>query len=222
MKLIDFPDLTGEDQQHRGTESQKLDIPRNIRLRASVLVNLRPTTGIQDLADLMAKGPKEKWGWGNWIGYLMLPLTISSQDDPLEHVRRGKSIIDRKKLSLEPVFTCLGARVVIQTLGVKVASWIANRVLFNTTLAFSNMAGPVEEISFYGHPLSYLAPTVYGHPHALTIHFQSYCNTITISLAVDPGLIPDPHVLCDDLEDSLKAIKEAVVQKFVQKDPGIV
>ncbi|CAI0541809.1 unnamed protein product [Linum tenue] len=212
----------GEDQQHRGTESQKLDIPRNIRLRASVLVNLRPTTGIQDLADLMAKGPKEKWGWGNWIGYLMLPLTISSQDDPLEHVRRGKSIIDRKKLSLEPVFTCLGARVVIQTLGVKVASWIANRVLFNTTLAFSNMAGPVEEISFYGHPLSYLAPTVYGHPHALTIHFQSYCNTITISLAVDPGLIPDPHVLCDDLEDSLKAIKEAVVQKFVQKDPGIV
>jgi len=24
--------------------------------------------------------------------------------------------------------------------------------------------GPVEEISFYGHPVAYIAPSVYGHP----------------------------------------------------------
>ncbi|CAN1250599.1 Wax ester synthase/diacylglycerol acyltransferase 5 [Linum perenne] len=215
-----FPDLAGENERPSGTERK--DLPRNMRLRACVLVNLRPTRGIQDLAGLMAKGPKAKWGWGNWIGYLMLPLTIARQDDPLDHIRGAKSVDDRKKLSLEPILTCLGARIVIQTLGVKVASWIANRVLFNTTLAFSNMVGPVEEISFYGHPVSYLAPSVYGHPHALTIHFQSYCNKMTVSLAVDPEVIPDPHVLCDDIEDSLKVIKEAVVKKFVQKGPDTV
>lgn len=32
-------------------------------------------------------------------------------------------------------------------------------------MAFSSMVGPVEEISFYGHPLAYIAPSVYGHPH---------------------------------------------------------
>ncbi|CAN0922493.1 Wax ester synthase/diacylglycerol acyltransferase 5 [Linum grandiflorum] len=210
----------GENEKPNGTQSKEL--PRNIRLRACVLVNLRPRRGIQDLADLMVKGPKAKWGWGNWIGYLMLPLTIAVQDDPLDHIRGAKLVDDRKKLSLEPIFTCLGARLVIRTLGVKVASWIASRVLFNTTFAFSNMVGPVEEISFYGHPISYLAPSVYGHPHALTIHFQSYCNKMTISLAVDPGVISDPHVLCNDIEDSLKAIKEAVVQKFLQKGPDTV
>ncbi|WZZ26974.1 hypothetical protein YC2023_010375 [Brassica napus] len=38
------------------------------------------------------------------------------------------------------------------------------------------MVGPIEEISFYGHPVTYMAPSVYGHPHALTMHFQSYMN----------------------------------------------
>ena len=26
------------------------------------------------------------------------------------------------------------------------------------------MLGPVEEVSFYGHPVAYIAPSVYGHP----------------------------------------------------------
>lgn len=37
--------------------------------------------------------------------------------------------------------------------------------MFNTTLVFSNVPGPMEEISFYGHPIAYIAPGVYGQPH---------------------------------------------------------
>jgi hypothetical protein len=48
---------------------------------------------------------------------------------------------------------------------------------------------------------------------ALTIHFQSYANQMTISLAVDPTIIPDPYLLCDDLEESLKLICDNVVKK---------
>lgn len=48
---------------------------------------------------------------------------------------------------------------------------------------------------------------------ALTIHYQSYVKKMTIVLAVDPGVIPDPHKLLDDLEDSLKLIHDAVVKK---------
>lgn len=46
----------------------------------------------------------------------------------------------------------------------QVAAAITGRVLFNTTVAFSNVLGPVEEIGFYGHPVAYIAPSVYGHP----------------------------------------------------------
>lgn len=34
-----------------------------------------------------------------------------------------------------------------------------------------------------------------------------------ISLAVDPDVIPDPYLLCDDLEESLNTIKAAAVTK---------
>lgn len=52
---------------------------------------------------------------------------------------------------------------------------------------------------------------------ALTIHFQSYANKMTISIAVDPSVIPDPHFLCDDLEASLKRITD-VANKTLMPD----
>ncbi|KAG6753669.1 hypothetical protein POTOM_041666 [Populus tomentosa] len=197
-----------------GENGKKNNIPKSIRLRASVLVNIRPTPGIQTLADLMAdESNNPKWGWGNRIGYIILPLTVGLQDDPLEHLRRAKAMIDRKKLSLEATFSFHSAILLIKLFGAKASAAIARRVISNTTLAFSNVVGPLEEISFHGHPVAFIAPSVYGSPHALTIHFQSYCKKMTIVLAVDPDVIPDPHELCDDLEKSLEIIKDSVVKR---------
>ncbi|KAI4319970.1 hypothetical protein MLD38_033500 [Melastoma candidum] len=194
--------------------NKRVHMPKHMRLRATILVNLRPTAGIQALSDMMAKGSKEKWG--NLIGYILVPFNITLQNDPLEHVRQAKSMIDRKKQSLEALITYACAEFVLKAFGSKVASAMAHRLLFNTTVAFSNLVGPMEEISFYGHPMAYLAPSVYGHPHALTIHFQSYVNKMTISIAADPEVIPDLHQLCDDMEESLESIKAAIPDREMQ------
>ena len=45
------------------------------------------------------------------------------------------------------------------------------------------------------------------------IHVVSYANKMSIILSVDEGTIPDPHQLCDDLEESLRLIKDAVIYK---------
>ena len=45
------------------------------------------------------------------------------------------------------------------------------------------------------------------------IHFQSYINKMTFILSVDEEIIPDPNQLCDDLEESLKFIKDAVIAR---------
>lgn len=190
---------------------QRSSVLKKIRLRASILVNIRPVGGIQELADMMAEKSKVKWG--NCMGYIILPFSIVLYKDPLEYVRHAKATIDRKKHSLEAICSYACAKLVLNLLGVKVAAAITRRVLFNTTVAFSNVPGPVEEISFYGHPVAYIAPSVYGHPLALTIHFQSYANNMTISLAVDPLVISDPYLLCDDLEQSLKLIRDAIQKK---------
>ncbi|XP_065877596.1 wax ester synthase/diacylglycerol acyltransferase 6-like isoform X3 [Euphorbia lathyris] len=184
------------------------------RVRATVLVNLRPAPGIQKLAELMDKKEKKgKWGWGNRIAYVVVPFNVELQKDPLDYIRKAKVSIDRKKLSLEPFCTFALAEFLIFTFGVKVASIIANRFLSNTTLAFSNVVGPIEKISFYGHPISFLAPSVYGHPHALTIHFQSYAKKMTIVVAVDPDIILHPHKLLEDFEESLLLIRDSIKYK---------
>ncbi|XP_010426427.1 PREDICTED: O-acyltransferase WSD1-like [Camelina sativa] len=198
----------GEQEESKKNSS---NMPKKIRLRAVLLVNIRPTTGIQDLADMMAKGSKCRWG--NWIGYIFFPFSIALCDDPLEHLVGVKSIIDQKKNSFEAVLTFAVGNLLIKLLGVQRAAQMTIRTLSNTTMAFSNLVGPIEEVSLYGNTVTYIAPSAYGHPHALTMHFQSYMNKMTMSLTVDPTVISDPHRLCDDLEESLRSIKTAVQKR---------
>ncbi|KAF5442284.1 hypothetical protein F2P56_034958 [Juglans regia] len=210
----------GEEQKDGRVKQSNSNIPKGIRLRTAILVNLRKSAGIQDMADMMAKGSKIRGG--NVIGYLFLPFTIALQDDPLDYVRKAKAIIDRKKLSLEPIFTSTSLGLVFRTFGTKVTTAIMRRALSNITMAISGMIGPQEEISFYGHPIAYLAPTVYGGPSSLVVHFQSYVNKMTISLSADPSVIPDPHELCNNIEESLKLVRDAALNKGLIKLQDVV
>ncbi|XP_010537087.1 PREDICTED: O-acyltransferase WSD1 [Tarenaya hassleriana] len=191
-------------------------LPGKTRLRASVLVNLRPETGIQPLADMMAKGSKCRWG--NYISYILLPLSISLQNTPLDHLLKAKSAMDRKKNSLQASLMYSSIDFFIHVLGFKVVSALTHRVVSNTTMSISNIVGPVEEISFYGHPIEFFAPSVYGHPQALTIHFQSYANKMIISIAVDPTVVPDPHELCDEMMEALNTIKASAQERVFLKN----
>ncbi|CAL2243934.1 unnamed protein product [Prunus armeniaca] len=206
----------GQNEKDEGSKQKRSNLPKNIRLRANVLANLRPTVGIQALADMMAK--KSKARWGNRFGYILIPFTIALQDGPLDYVRQAKAVIDRKKHSLEALCTYVIANVLIKIIGAKAAGAVAHRVISHSTLSFSNLVGPLEEISFYGHPINFMAPYVYGHPHALHMHFQSYVDKMTICLTIDPDIIPDPNKLLDDLEESLKLICDAVLDRGLTKE----
>ena len=72
----------------------------------------------QALADMMEKGTEAKWG--NWIGYVLLPFTIALRDDPLDYVREAKAIIDRKKRSLEAIYTFSISELFLKLFGIKV------------------------------------------------------------------------------------------------------
>lgn len=67
---------------------------------------------------MMAK--ESKGGWGNWIGYILLPFTIALQNDPLDYIRVAKATIDRRKHSLEAFCTFSTAKFVLYTFGAKV------------------------------------------------------------------------------------------------------
>ncbi|XP_062091404.1 wax ester synthase/diacylglycerol acyltransferase 11-like [Humulus lupulus] len=204
-----YGEIRNDDQ---GTTEKQNNLPKNIRLRSVVLINLRPAAGIQELANMMEKNTEAKWG--NWIGYVLLPFDICLRDDPLDYIRKAKATIDRKKHSLEALFTSSMAKLVLKIFGIKIASAISHKIFCNTTMAFSNLVGPLEEIGIYGHSMEYLASTSYGQPHALMVNFQSYINKMTIVLSVDESVIPDAHQLCGDIAESLKLVKDSVVEKL--------
>lgn len=48
---------------------------------------------------------------------------------------------------------------------IQAAAALCYGMFTNTTMSFSSLAGPAEKVEFYGHPIVYIATSVYGHPH---------------------------------------------------------
>ncbi|XP_050211665.1 wax ester synthase/diacylglycerol acyltransferase 11-like isoform X2 [Mercurialis annua] len=90
----------------------KNNLPKNIRFRASYVVNTRPFSKIQTFEDMIKEGSKAKWG--NHISSILFPFTIALRDDPLDYVRDAKLHSDRKKASLEAKCTYFMARLLLK------------------------------------------------------------------------------------------------------------
>ncbi|RVW95492.1 O-acyltransferase WSD1 [Vitis vinifera] len=108
----------GEAKEDKGATEKKNNLPKNIRLRATLIMNVRPSSGIHGLAEMMEKGSKAKWG--TKIGFVLLPFNIALQDDPLDYVRQIKAAIDRKKHSHEAMLTFFIIKMVLKLFGTKV------------------------------------------------------------------------------------------------------
>ncbi|KAJ0817307.1 putative transferase [Helianthus annuus] len=201
----------------RGDRRDKKDfIPKGVRLRATFFFNLRATTRIDTLVESMKSGTLGRWG--NQIGYVLLPFAIGLKRNPLDYVKEAKAVIDKKKVSLEPLFAYFVASLVLKLFGIKAVGKLNHKVFFNTTLWFSNVPGPEQEVTFYGQDITYIAPSCYGQPNALMIHIVSYMDKLTFVISADEETIPDPHRLGDDLVESLQLIKASALAKESTKD----
>ncbi|MBA0573695.1 hypothetical protein Golob_000957 [Gossypium lobatum] len=196
-------------------ESWENNLPNSVRLTATLFINLRSSPGIYVLTSLAAIAKMVKKhsqnDWGNKIGYVLYPFKIALKDNPLDYIRDAKATMDRKKATLEAQFRLFMAKVFVRFYPTKLATFPL------TTMWFSNVAGPQEEISLFGNQVTFIAPSLYGQPVALTIHIISYEKKISMVLSVDDNIIPDPYQLCDDFEEALKLIKKAVVAEGLIK-----
>ncbi|XP_031495049.1 wax ester synthase/diacylglycerol acyltransferase 11-like [Nymphaea colorata] len=198
-----------------GVDDERPSIPSNIRVRTTLLFNTRETPGLHELAEMMKGNGNVKWG--NKLGYMIIPIPMKMHKDPMDYVREAKAIADRKKMSLEAYFSYYGGLLIAKLFGFKLATAMCHNILANTTFSFSTVIGPTEEVEFFGNPIVYIAPTVYGHPHALTIHFQSYVNKVKLVISVDEESVPDPRQLCIDIEECLAKIKNSLNKKIGDK-----
>lgn len=72
---------------------------------------------------------ESKVRWGNWMGYVLLPISIALEDDPLDYIRKAKATIDRKKLSFEAICSFSVGRLILDLFGLKVLLGVLKLVL---------------------------------------------------------------------------------------------
>ncbi|KAJ6696945.1 hypothetical protein OIU85_003319 [Salix viminalis] len=97
------------------------NLPKNIRLRATSFVNLRPYLRNEDTSETMKSISDVKLG--NLIGYVLFPFTIALREDALDYVRSAKAAGERKKATLEAVCTYFMAKTFIKFFGTKLGSF---------------------------------------------------------------------------------------------------
>lgn len=178
----------------------------HLRVRACALVNTRPSPGLQELENMMRGVSQARWG--NDMGYVLLPVPLSSCENPLEYAFKAKSIIDKKKLSLGAAFSYRSGTMLMNLTGPEMPTRCTYKCTSNTTLAFSNVFGPLEEIEFFGHPVTHILPTVTGQPQALCVHVQSYMGKVALVVSSARDIIPDPEILCEHMVCALEDMKQ--------------
>uniref|UniRef100_A0ACD5TRW9 Uncharacterized protein n=1 Tax=Avena sativa TaxID=4498 RepID=A0ACD5TRW9_AVESA len=173
---------------------------KKICLRSFLLVNTRPVSNRQTYVT--------KVETGNRFSSLICPFQIGVHDDLFEHVRKAKRDMDRKKSSLEVKLIQVFGDFFVKYLSVKIGACILRLFLTRTTIMLSNVLGPAELITLCGHPVVFMAGSIYGQPQALTVHYENYGNTIEITLAVDDAQFPDCHQLLDDFAEATRLMKD--------------
>ncbi|KAH9312461.1 hypothetical protein KI387_027496, partial [Taxus chinensis] len=93
--------------------------------------------------------PNSGTPWGNHFGLLQIRIPVADMKSPLDYVRKAKQMIDRKKMSLEALLTSR----VLGFLGRQASAACFYKTLANTTLAITNLVGPMEKIAMNGIPI---------------------------------------------------------------------
>jgi len=63
---------------------------------------------------------------------------------------------------------------------VQAAAALCYGMFTHTTLSFSNMVGPTEQVLFCGNPIIYIAPGIYGHPHVSELSISSVPSVVVL------------------------------------------
>ncbi|KAE8706413.1 Detected protein of unknown function [Hibiscus syriacus] len=89
-----------------GAREWENNLPNNIRLTATLFVNLRTSQQIYPLEEMVKRNSKGEWG--NKIGFVLFSFKVGLKDNPLDYIKDAKARMDRKKTTLEAKFTVYG------------------------------------------------------------------------------------------------------------------
>lgn len=181
---------------------------KSSRVTALCLLNTRVLAGIQNMGEMLK--PKTQAPWGNHFGFLhvRVPIMAGKAENPLEFVRMAKRIIDRHKMSLGVFINAGILRCLARLRGPQAISRYLYNNIANTTMAISNMIGPMEKIAMDGNPIKSFSFFVSGAPQSLSVFIVSYMGTVKMEVMAQKAYI-DANALSQCFMEAFGEIKKA-------------
>ncbi|XP_058217780.1 wax ester synthase/diacylglycerol acyltransferase 4-like isoform X1 [Rhododendron vialii] len=197
-----------DDEQQQGNA--------NANATALVVLNTRAIGGYKTIGEMVK--PNSEMPWGNQFTFLHITipkLKHSENDDqtnsnPIRFVKKAHRMIKRKRNSAAVYLTGRMLEILRKFRGPEVAAQYVYNTLNSSSIAMSNLIGPVEQMALANHPVKGLYFTLVGGPESLAITIMSYVGKLRITIRMEKGFI-DPPKLNSCIENAFDMIFKATV-----------
>ncbi len=167
---------------------------RDLEFRAVVPVNLRK--------------PEEEHELGNRFGLVFLPLPVG-MENPVDRLFELRERMDEIKRSPEAV-VALGLLGAIGSAPAEVEHLVVDLFGRAGTGVMTNVMGPTQPISMAGAPVREI---MFWVPQSgrlgLGVSILSYAGGVSLGVATDAGLVPDPEAILDGFKKEFEALEDA-------------
>jgi len=196
--------VTGAMRRYLKTRNTRVN---ELDLRVAVPVNVRK--------------PGTEFELGNKFSLVFLPLPVHLKD-PVLRLKEVKRRMDRLKTSPDPYinFALLSAMGYLPpALAKKAAAVFGNKA----SGVLTNVPGPRQPLYYAGREIKNL---MFWVPRSgqigLGISILSYNGKVTVGIASDDGLMPDPEVLLEGFEDEFNALLDLVKSGKIDDEPLVL
>ncbi len=185
----------------RNTRVNELD------LRVAVPVNVRKPGTESEL--------------GNKFSLVFLPLPVHLKD-PVLRLKEVKRRMDRLKTSPDPYinFALLSIMGYLPPLVAKKAAAVFGN---KASGVLTNVPGPRQPLYYAGQEVkNFMFWVPRSGKIGLGISILSYNGKVTVGIASDEGLMPDPEVLLDGFDDEFNALLDLVTSGKIEDEPLVL
>ncbi|KAK6151753.1 hypothetical protein DH2020_014388 [Rehmannia glutinosa] len=179
---------------------------------ALVLLNTRAVGGYKSLDEMIKPGSEMLWG--NRFAFLQCPipkLTAHDLQNPLGFVRKAHRTIKRQRNSAAVLLTGQLLNLIRKIRGPEATARYIHGTLKNTSMAISNLIGPVEKMALDNQPIKGLYFVVAGPPQSVSVTMISYVGKLRIAMTMEKGFI-DPNKFKSCIEYAFEIISKAALQ----------
>ncbi|KAA8526362.1 hypothetical protein F0562_008435 [Nyssa sinensis] len=188
------------------------ELSKNTESTAMVLLNTRSLGGYKSISE-MAKS-NAKMPWGNHFAFLHVSipnLTKVESSNPLNFVLETHRIIKSKRNSAAVHLTGWLLEALRKLRGPEATARYIHSTLSNSSMAITNLIGPVERMALANHPIAGLYFNVAGSPQSVSVTMVSYVGKLRVSVGVEKGFI-DPQKFTSCIENAFEIMLKAAVQ----------